>query len=131
MSMFIVALLAAFADPGSAPPTPEEAAAWPLIAEDGVFQRRRGPLTLARGDAVSVWTAALPQAEHAETLGVAFRRFEIDCPRSRIRRAEGFNLEPGAAEPVATDAGDALFSYPGAHPSWVGSLLSEVCSTAD
>lgn len=103
----------------------------PLIAEDGAFQRRRGPLTLGVNDTVSVWTAAVPQPAHAETLATAFRRYEIDCPATRIRRREGYSLAPGASEAQATDGGDSEFSYPGSQPAWVGQLLVDVCSPAD
>lgn len=133
--MIITAAIAVLAlAPSQSPVQPaslEQAAGWTLIMEDGVFQRRRGPLSLGEDDAVSVWTAALPRPEHAATLGAVFRRFELDCPGNRIRRREGLALEPGATAITALDGGDESFGYPGSQPPWVGRLLTDVCTVTD
>lgn len=127
----VVALALVQQTPPPAQPTIEQAATWPLIAEDGAVQRRRGPLMLGSGDSIAVWTAALPRPEHAATLGAAFRRFEVDCPGHKIRRAEGFSLAPGEASPTPTDSGDTTFAYPGSQPRWVARLLTDICAPAD
>lgn len=113
------------------PASLEEAAGWTLIMEDGVFQRRRGPLTLGENDTILIWTVALPRPEHAATLGAVFRRFELDCPAHKIRRREGLAVQPGATAATAQDGGDEAWGYPGSQPPWVASLLVDVCTVTD
>lgn len=133
--MMITAAIAvlALAPPQSAtqPAGLEEAAGWTLIMEDGVFQRRRGPLSLGENDTVLIWTAALPQPEHAATLGAVFQRFELDCPRHKIRRREGLVVESGATATTALNGGDESWGYPGSQPPWVARLLVDVCTVTD